>query len=211
MTALADELADWLQSRIANPLGLEQAVICVSETWSSESEGHRLAIRTAVGEKLNISEEENLSRLKNLREIPRLANHALSISHCPDLGGFVLIPNFTGSIGFDVEIGARITVPIAERVLPHPSELCIRERLLRPDAPLIAASIWTAKEAAIKCFGNAFAEQTMNYVNVELLDLQSEASLGFSFTARFGTNIATGRVAPLQHRMFAISGTKVRQ
>lgn len=203
----------WLNRRLAEPMGLSRSIVRVSETWSSDSSNHRIAIRSAVGESLQASTEhhaENLIRLQNLREIPRLVGHALSISHCPDLGGFVLAPQFDGSIGFDVEIAARITVPIAARVLPHASESFLRDQLALADASPIATSIWTAKEAAIKCFGNAFADRTLNYTNVELIKLEPDFESGFSFTARFETHLATGLLATLEHRIFAL-GKKVRQ
>ena len=117
-----------------------------SRDFCTESPGLHPGYRTRPYD----ARAENLIRLQNLREIPRLFGHALSISHCPDLGGFVLAPQFDGSIGFDIEIAARITVPIAARVLPHASESFLRDQLALAYASQIATSIWTAKEAAIK-------------------------------------------------------------
>ncbi len=216
MSPADGDLAAWLKGRLADPLGLTQAIVSLSENWSSEANEHRLAIRTAVAEALRSSNsktstqnEKDLDGLSDLSKIPRLLGHALSISHCPDLGGFVLVKNFEGTIGFDAEISSRITVPVATRVLPHASEAFLRERLQDDDtatpATSVATSIWTAKESAIKCFGNAFADRTLNYTNVELISLSCDPRLGFTFTARFENHSARGILASNLHRSFALA------
>ena len=212
MSALNSELAIWFKHRLADPLRLEQAITHLSDQWGSEIDNHRVAIRSAVGKALlqegstrAAVNERDLESLANLREIPRLKSHALSISHCPDLGGFILVPNLLNSVGFDIEISSRIKIPIAARVLPHAKEAILRDRLADASAAPLATSIWAAKESAIKCFGNAFAEHTVNYTNVELVSLDTDQNSGFTFTARFENGLAHGLVANNGQHVFALA------
>ena len=66
---------------------------------------------------------------------------AVSVSHCPLLGGFVFSLNSNISIGLDMEIAARVSRKLVQRV-SH-----LEEITKAPDNALL----WTAKEAACKC------------------------------------------------------------
>lgn len=66
---------------------------------------------------------------------------AVSVSHCPLLGGFVFSLNSNISIGLDVEVAARVNRRLIQRVSR------LGEIAKAPDNALL----WTAKEAACKC------------------------------------------------------------
>ena len=66
---------------------------------------------------------------------------AISISHCPLLGGFIFSLNPNISIGLDIEVAARVSRQLLYRI-SHPEEIA-----QVPDNALL----WTAKEAVCKC------------------------------------------------------------
>ena len=112
-------------------------MIHLSPEWSSQSQGHRLALRRSILKCIPsfVSEEEIL----NLDIIPKTLSGALSISHCQELGGWVFEPE-AKRIGFDLELIRRTPKHLVAKVSTQ-QEL---EGAPNPTA------LWTAKEACYK-------------------------------------------------------------
>jgi hypothetical protein len=114
--------------KIKDLLHIPHFEIVVKSNWGSQFPGHR---------------EEIHGELKK-RMAKAYPFSDSSISHCPDLGGFVFSiydSNQMLRVGFDIESSARVTDRIAQRI-------CITEEEFRR-APS-SASLWAAKEAAFK-------------------------------------------------------------
>lgn len=147
----------WKQVSSGNP-----RVSChVASEFGSNANDHRHAIRSSLQQSLSSVAKENLDSLVDLKKVPRLKTYAISISHCPSLGGFVYAEKYTPqlAIGFDIELISRVTFPIAARVLPHEVERELKAVILQKETSL-PAQVWAAKEAAIKCFANSFEDVT---------------------------------------------------
>jgi phosphopantetheinyl transferase (holo-ACP synthase) len=200
-------LEEFLILNLAKPLGLINSEIFLRPEWGSGSGNHRLAIRTSLAERIKsfgIS-GDHLEPIMNLSKVPRSSRHALSISHCPDLGGFCLVPNSNFKLGFDVEIVSRIKTPIVERVLPHAEESPIRSKLHTRNQDQFSALAWAAKECSIKCFGNLIHNATFSFANVSLLQLEQQPNSIFFFTAKSGDHRVQGLVTLFQHRVFSLA------
>ncbi len=153
----------------------------VSKQFASETPQHRNHIRQTLHDQLALNSTENCIGVMDLRQPPRPLTTAVSISHCPTLGGFVFHPKseVVQSLGFDIEISDRVTPAVAKKVLPHPSEESLRERLDRGDS-VVSGIFWAAKESAIKCIGNFVADnqigqqmdQQIYYGNLTLTDFE---------------------------------------
>ncbi|MCX7977986.1 MAG: hypothetical protein N2578_03185 [Bdellovibrionaceae bacterium] len=101
--------------------------------WSSKNPDHRLAIRLAIQDCVG-----DFPRLLDLGWVPdKIHNRFVSISHCPEAGGFILanVP-----VGFDLEEPAKVTLPVVSR-------LSSSQEVLHAPHP---AALWSAKEAAYK-------------------------------------------------------------
>jgi hypothetical protein len=105
----------------------------LSSLWNSSNKDHRQQIRAA----LSTETEQDLSSLENR---PNPPGYQLSISHCPAAGGFILIGDFSGTLGFDLEQTSRAEARIVQRVSTP-------EEMHKAPHP---ALLWCAKEAGFK-------------------------------------------------------------
>lgn len=112
--------------------------------WSSLNADHRLKIRKGLLTELEkhtpLSVEEK-GRLLDLEHTPLHSKIGISISHNKNCGGFVLNPQGQ-AMGFDIEIKDRVKENLISRIAVSKDEA--------QRAPS-AASLWVAKEAALKC------------------------------------------------------------
>lgn len=204
-------LASTLHLKLATPIGLANAEFNLHEDWNSKSSNHRMRIREAAADRLRqfSTSEQDIAAVLDLNRFPRLTNHALSISHCPNLGGFVLVPNAQLAVGFDIEISSRISIPVATRVLPHSSEhearLMAAQKTRQVSTGNLPAMLWAAKESAIKSFGHAFPDKALNFTNVELVEVKFDRDFGATFSARHGDSEARGLVEQLNERTYALT------
>jgi phosphopantetheinyl transferase (holo-ACP synthase) len=165
-------------------LNLPDLEITAAATYASTVTNHREALRALAVDRISkrsakpLSREE-LSDLQNLESRPRLSQWALSISHCPSLGGLAMAPGAFG-LGFDVEQSTRVSEAVAKRVAPFAGELEIV-------AHATPVSFWVAKESAIKAFGN-LGKVDLNYALVEITSLKNDGS----FAARWMAHEARG-------------------
>lgn len=185
-------LSNIVELEMARALNLAGLHCELSELFASEAPDHRDKIRHALKRSISSSSAgnsiDNLDSLLDMKMLPRLPHQAVSISHCPSLGGFVHLAKNKSflAIGFDIEIANRVSVAVARKILPHSSELFLRTLVDvesedqaedRAEVPAIAACIWAAKESAIKSIGNALAnslvDQQIFYGNLALTEFAS--------------------------------------
>jgi len=162
-------LSKTVETEMARALDLSGLRCELSETFASKEPEHRDRIRQALKKSVSHYSTENLDSLSNLQVLPRLKQEAISVSHCPSLGGFVHLtkkPSLLG-IGFDIEIADRVSVAVARKVLPHASELFL-QKMVELEDPSVPACIWAAKESAIKSIGNALTDRQIFYGNLAL-------------------------------------------
>ena len=183
-------MSDW--NRLATDL-LERAELSSFEAvldsaFGSKDDGHRSRVREDLQRKIAHATNENLppgyDSIADLKRRPRVDGWALSISHCPGLGGYVLGPS-KNFVGFDLEESVRVTEKIVERVLPF--EL---EKSWFPTSGIQPALIWAAKEASIKAFGN-LTRSDLNFTLVEITSFNRDGR----FTSRHRHHHAHGVAA----------------
>lgn len=160
-------------------LVFDETFVQFDAEFGSDSVGHRERLRERLyryvlqeSERLGLEIRSDFrSRILDLSRPPRLAGWSLSISHCPTVGGFIALPSVR-PIGLDLEIASRISPKVIHRIASFPSEKnhisdieLYRDRMRIEEA---AASFWTAKEAAIKAFGNLDPESKPYFGDVEI-------------------------------------------
>ena len=148
-------------------------IIRTAREYGSLNPNHRSALRQELQSTVRSEAHkrglfispDDVERLIDLSAPPRLAACGISVSHCPELGGFAI--DFDAAwIGFDVEVTSRLTSKVIERIAHFSTELT-HIKNLREQAPLL----WVAKEAAIKAYGNAFPDQAPHIGDVEIVTL----------------------------------------
>ena len=107
--------------------------------WGATNRDHRNVIRQAVAADLPNLGADQQGQLMKLGGRPQPAGWSLSISHTPEMGGWMALPLPT-HIGFDVETGSRVQPKVIERVC---------SRLEIAEAPKLTF-LWAAKEACYK-------------------------------------------------------------
>ncbi len=92
---------------------------------------HRHKIRESIARNLNLP----IAEISDLSRPPETASWSISISHCPNLGGWVAIPR-PATVGLDIEEKDRLRPEVIRRVssenelkeAPHPAYLwCAKE------------------------------------------------------------------------------------
>lgn len=111
-----------------------KANVHLSEAFASNREGHRAKIRQSIAETLKAGPE-----IHDLKSLPHVDGWSISISHCKNLGGWIAIPR-PARVGFDIELTARLSDPVIERI-SQPGEL---QHI--PDPRFL----WCAKESYYK-------------------------------------------------------------
>ena len=110
--------------------------------WGSGEENYRHNIRRGICEAMTVRQELSLEgehNLMDLKNLPRLTDYEISISHSEELGGFVMGYQ-CGLLGFDLEGVNRVKEEHIKRV-----STCQEVS----EAPS-AGALWVAKEAAYK-------------------------------------------------------------
>lgn len=137
-----------LLSSISELLAAPGLEITLKKEWGSDQKNYRREIRAALTGKLG----EDFS---DLEKWPTSKKTAISISHCPGLGGFALLTK-PGAIGFDVEVEARVQSKVMAR-MSSPQEMS-----LIPSP----AHLWVAKEAAYKSLGETVQPIVLSEIEV---------------------------------------------
>lgn len=167
-------------TQLRHHLDLPDLKVVLKSEWSSDNPDHRLKIRKSLLEEieklLRLSEEQREDIL-DLQKVPVLPQVGFSISHNKKCGGFVLNPQGQ-AVGLDVEIAQRVQERLIARVAANKEEVGL--------APS-AASLWTAKEAAIKCLYRS-GRQPNVIAEVEIGGWQVKSEIE---TCRFITNDPT--------------------
>mgnify|MGYP003352206894 CR=1 FL=1 len=118
----------------------------------SESDGHESEPLPLHGDRIykKISKSQRSNQrdkddtLLDLKNPPKLNRHSVSISHCPQMGGFAYVER-PFQVGFDIEIFARINESVVKRI-------ATKDELKRSPQPQI---LWCAKESLFKAlYGN---------------------------------------------------------
>jgi 4'-phosphopantetheinyl transferase EntD len=109
-----------------------------SPAWGSASPDYRFSLRKHLAQYLeqNHMTEVNATAL-NLKTLPQFDSLFVSISHCPDVGAYVVsrLP-----VGIDIETTHRVRPEIVERI-------CKKKELQLVSDPCL---LWSAKEALFK-------------------------------------------------------------
>lgn len=154
--------------------------------FGSHTPDHRRALRAAL--KTSIQQHRpdlDLSSLADLAQRPHIPGLAVSLSHCPAMGGFAWTTE-ANSIGLDVELKSRLQRPVVERICASDSERSILQTLATYDE---LAYFWVMKESAVKAVGNLMRDRRylITEVEVTLIDRQAR-----SFKARIESIETTG-------------------
>lgn len=159
-------------------LNIKDLAVFTSIDWASTRIEHRTYIRNGICDALE--KQFGLPHdavLLNLEITPRPKNFSISVSHSPQLGGFAVAPSAIGQLGFDIEVPARVSARIAERVSNT-------EEIKAAPSP---AHLWVAKEATFKSlFG---PHQPTTIPEIRLLEWQKVPDDAWYFTAQNQTLI----------------------
>ncbi len=110
-----------------------------STHWGSSSPDYRTELRRSLNKYFQVYHPDQVNpTLTDLKKLPVTEKFFISISHCPEFGGFVIC---TKPVGFDVERLDRLKKEIIERV-------CSEKELADAPEPQL---LWSAKEAVFKC------------------------------------------------------------
>lgn len=142
---------DWFKKRLPQILSIE-----MSTRFSSQSPNNRLALRQRLYELT--AEPTHL----DLSMPPRAEGLSLSVSHCPTLGGYVVV-NAPAFVGIDIEQVERVTPALVERVSK------IHVEVKTAPSP---AHLWTAKESSWKCF-----QSVTSHLNIQSPETLSEIAI----------------------------------
>ena len=149
---------------VATTLDGEVLAFRFQKSWGSQSPAHRIKIREALLDylKRNHSDEVNDSVL-DLEALPTLHRLFVSISHCSDMGGYVVCSQ---PVGFDIENTSRLNPKVVGRVSTS------EERSVAPGHE----ALWVAKEAVYKC-DNSF--KTISQISLSGWDLVQDETYRF--------------------------------
>jgi phosphopantetheinyl transferase (holo-ACP synthase) len=149
----------------------------------------KLNFGTSSGSDPKVSTNDNLNssvvsgkasiNLMNLSEPPTAPGWSISISHCPQAGGFCLVSH-PAKVGFDIERLSRVTESIAKRIAYSADEL--------KSAPS-PAHLWIAKEAVFKSFltpniGAIQLRRPTTLSEIEIRDWNQGSANSWTFSAQ---------------------------
>lgn len=129
------ENCQWAQESGRAHLGLQDFELILKSEWGSEHLNFRQQIRQSILDTYSTDET-----VLDLEQKPEIAGRSLSISHNRLNGGFATSTQ-AESLGFDIEVTARLDARNTKRFSVHDEEI--------QSAPS-GAALWTAKEAAFK-------------------------------------------------------------
>lgn len=129
--------------------------------WSARV-GHenRMKLRSSLQKHLILRgcSEASVISITDLNSTPLHDSYSISISHCPEMGGFATAP-LPIHVGFDVEVNARVTREAISRISSE-EELKMN---------LSSAELWAAKESSYKAF-RVFQPKVLS--EVEIYDVE---------------------------------------
>jgi hypothetical protein len=143
------QLLNLLQTLVPECEGAAHAI------WGSDHPAHREQIRQSLMQRFADPE------LLNLKQIPRLKDRSISISHTRDFGGWLATPRPV-QVGWDIEHQSRIREVIVRRT-------CTEQEIAR--APHFSF-LWSAKESLYK------ALEAQQPATVQELSIASWQALG---------------------------------
>lgn len=168
--------------------------IQLNEAWSSKaSKDHRDKIRQELSRVTGFD-------LSDLRVLPDTDLDCISISHCPQVGGYAFVKKPT-HIGFDLEVSSRVQEKVVARISTQ-AELS--------EAPSFA-HLWSAKEATFKSLKFSDQPATLSSIVIEgwqrvppgiISPDYGQSPTIWAFQARF----ATGPQVPGNGAVLDISG-----
>ncbi len=179
-----------------NSLNIKGTLIYTAAEFGSNSQDHRSklrdALRSCVHVQINTTagnrdSPKDFSCLSDLSRPPRLEGWAISVSHCPLLGGFMAAPS-DSHVGLDFELASRVSPQIARRVAAFSGEEKVLQNIEAAKQPF--ALFWSAKEAAIKAFGNLDPLLNPHFGIVEIIEIDLEHA---TFTAAHLNDRARGQ------------------
>lgn len=191
-----------------NHLELPHLWICTTVLGASQRPEHRRDLRRSLVDYLihkiknrDFSPVEDISKglseltsLTDLSKRPETSFAKFSISHCPELGGFAIAPhNFP--IGFDLEVGGRITNDIVLRISTAD------EVFESPNA----SSLWVAKESAYKSLPPDLQPPVLSQVRISNWKTVDEHIFGFSFEVPNTSAKGIGAVGHLKRLKLGLS------
>lgn len=147
------------------------ATLIRDESWASNSEHHRRSLREHL---YNTLMEMNAPGLK-YQEImalnipPTHSHYRISISHCPDFGGYLLSSKAL-SVGLDLELADRVTAAAAERTSSA-------EAIAKAPSP---AHHWAAQEASFKALSPLLSVKLQSQIHVSNWENASENTFEYS-------------------------------
>jgi hypothetical protein len=193
MPSVSENSISWL-SAARKILRVPDLELVLKQDWGSARDDFRTSIRRALIEKFAVVEPELIAQLLELGRLPVLPRHLISISHGQLLGGFASAQKFEDrALGFDLELEARIQIPIVERVSS-------REELSQAPFP---QALWGAKEAAFKAL-----DRKRGLIISQLIIQNWKSVEGcWSFTANFGSEAASGVLKREGPWLFALAVT----
>ncbi|MDX9731999.1 MAG: 4'-phosphopantetheinyl transferase superfamily protein [Bdellovibrionales bacterium] len=153
-----------IRRSLRNDFGRPHVEVILSRDFASDHPEHRKALRARLVEvytKLEAHKVDSatLTRLTDLAKPPIAKGWAISISHCPLIGGLVAGPS-DHHLGFDFELTSRVRPEIAKRVAVTDVEKALLESNTPDISPITKPALfWSAKEASIKLIGNQVLEQ----------------------------------------------------
>lgn len=148
--------------------------------WGSNHPQTRAAIRASITAELNYLTDKDRQKLADLSQPPRVSAWSVSISHAPNLGGWLAVPR-PHRVGLDVEKYDRLKANLIRRTSSS------EEMQAAPD-PLL---LWSAKESLYKSLEDA---QPPAFSQI-LIDTWQTATDGFFlFEGGFNHHRARGLV-----------------
>lgn len=173
--------------RIQTLLGLNQLYFCSSPEWGSQNKNYRSLIRQELKKVMtSLSPSEmQLDQIEDLNILPTTTSASISISHCPQLGGFA-ISERQQHIGIDIEVRARIGSSHIQRISTE------EEIQAAPELSFL----WGAKEAGFKALSdNVLAPKVLRQLHIVNWNRYHENLFGFSVRLSNFDQISPGRGA----------------
>lgn len=137
-----------------------QIFLDLRDEWGSHNPEYRSLIRheilTLCKKATPFLDQATENIVLDLQSPPTHLPIQVSISHCPEIGGFAWSKNLQRQIGLDVEINQNVIDAVVKRV-SRPNEWRIA-----PSAP----ALWTAKEASFKALFKKAQPTVLSEINI---------------------------------------------
>lgn len=182
-------------------MGWRSANLEMSPAWGSNVPNHRLLLRQRLAELCRDWPSANPNDLSDLSRTPKVPGIAISVSHCPDQGGFILVKNPFLSVGFDIEMQRRFSPPLEGRV-SSPAEVAA--------APFMGA-LWVAKEATFKALMGPLQPGLVSEIEIHSWIQERPVIWRFSAKIQHHGNTKIGGIVWLENRLIMGLAEKIPQ